>query len=45
VYKVKKGDYLDMIANKIGISAADIARANDLSDKNKIYPGQELKIP
>lgn len=45
VYKVKKGDYLDLIAGKMGVSAAEIARANGLSDKNKIYPGQVLKIP
>ncbi|MDM8551290.1 transglycosylase SLT domain-containing protein [Desulfobacterales bacterium HSG2] len=45
VYKVKKGDYLDLIARKMGVSATEIARANGLSNKNRIYPGQVLKIP
>ncbi|MDM8550852.1 LysM peptidoglycan-binding domain-containing protein [Desulfobacterales bacterium HSG2] len=45
VYKVKKGDYLELIARKTGVSTAKIARANGLSNKNRIYPGQVLKIP
>ncbi|MCP4113386.1 MAG: LysM peptidoglycan-binding domain-containing protein [Desulfobacteraceae bacterium] len=45
VHKVRKGDCLSKIAKKIGIAAKKIARANGLSLKSRIYPGQVLKIP
>ncbi|CAN2039457.1 membrane-bound lytic murein transglycosylase D [Candidatus Magnetomoraceae bacterium gMMP-15] len=44
-YRVKKGDYLGKIAKKTGSSSRAIACANNLSKKNRIYPGQVLCIP
>jgi nucleoid-associated protein YgaU len=47
-YEVKSGDNLSKIAKKYsGISWKDIYEANrdQLSDPDKIFPGQVLKIP
>ena len=45
VYKVKKGDYLGRIAKKTGVSAKRIAKANNISVRSTLYPGQVLRIP
>lgn len=42
-YKVKKGDNLSVIAQKTGVSVADIRKANNLTSK-KLRPGQVLKL-
>jgi lysozyme len=44
-YTVKSGDTLNRIAAHLGISANELAEANDISDPNKIYVGQVLTIP
>lgn len=44
VYIVSPGDTLAKIAAKNGVSVDDIARQNNISDPNKIYPGQSLSI-
>lgn len=45
VYKVRRGDTLWDIAKKYpGVSATDIKRLNNLSENDKIVPGQYLKI-
>jgi len=41
-YKVRKGDTLDKIADKLGTSVAELKRANHLKG-NAIHPGQHLK--
>jgi len=41
-YKVRKGDTLDKIADKLGTSVAELKRANHLKG-NAIRPGQRLK--
>lgn len=44
-YRVKEGDTLWDIARRYsGVSENDILKLNNLSNANKIYPGQELKI-
>ena len=46
-YTVKKGDTLWNIAKKIlgqGIKYKEIAAKNNISNPNKIYPGQVLKL-
>lgn len=43
-YTVKKGDTLSAIANRYGTTYQAIARLNNLSNPNKIYIGQKLKI-
>jgi murein DD-endopeptidase MepM/ murein hydrolase activator NlpD len=43
-YKVRKGDTLDKVADKLGISTAQLKKDNHLR-KNMIRPGQVLKAP
>lgn len=42
-YVVKKGDSLDVIAKKYGVSSASISTTNRLTN-NKLAPGQRLQI-
>lgn len=44
-HTVSAGETLVGIAAKYGVSASDIARANDLADINRIRVGQSLTIP
>ncbi|MEQ4763041.1 TIGR02594 family protein [Klebsiella aerogenes] len=43
-YIVAPGDTLAKIAEKNGVNVDDIARQNNISDPNKIYPGQSISI-
>lgn len=43
-YTVVPGDTLVKIAEKNGVYVDDIARQNNISDPNKIYPGQSISI-
>ena len=43
-YTVKKGDTLSAIAKQHGTTYQEIAKANGISDPNKIYAGQTLNI-
>ena len=45
VYTVKKGENLDVIASKYGISKNDIADANNISINTKLSRGVQLRIP
>lgn len=44
IYIVAPGDTLAKIAEKNGVNVEDIARQNNISDPNKIYPGQSISI-
>jgi uncharacterized protein (TIGR02594 family) len=44
VYIVSPGDTLAKIAKKNGVSVDDILLQNNISDPNKIYPGQSISI-
>jgi LysM repeat protein len=44
-YVVQQGDTLFKIALRFGITVAALQSANSISDPNKVYPGQVLKIP
>jgi LysM repeat protein len=44
IYIVLPGDTLAKIAEKNGANVDDIARQNNISDPNKIYPGQSISI-
>lgn len=44
-YRVRRGDYLGKISKKTGVSIKAIARANGMSTRSKIFPGQVLSIP
>lgn len=43
-YVVKKGDTLSSIASKYGTTYQKLASYNNISNPNKIYPGQIIKI-
>ncbi len=45
VHVVRRGEYLGRIARRYGISTHDLAEANNISVRSKIYPGVRLKIP
>lgn len=44
-YSVKTGDTLTRIAKNYGVTISDIMTANGLSNADKIYTGQILKVP
>lgn len=44
-YIIQSGDTLGLIARKHGVSATELAAANNLANPNKIRVGQKLKIP
>lgn len=44
-YSVKTGDTLTRIARNYGVTVSDIMTANDLSNADKIYSGQIIKVP
>jgi LysM repeat protein len=44
-YVVQKGDTLNSIAVRYGVTAAQLQEANNISDPNTISPGQVLVIP
>ena len=44
-YVVKKGDTLIKIAKKYGLDYKKLAKYNNISNPNKIYTGQIIKIP
>ncbi|MGB8317863.1 MAG: LysM peptidoglycan-binding domain-containing protein, partial [Ignavibacteriaceae bacterium] len=45
VHTVRRGETLSRIASRYGVSTHDLADANKISIRSKIYPGVELKIP
>jgi len=44
-YRVARGDTLGRIAARQGVGLSALLRANGLSSRSTIYPGQELVIP
>lgn len=45
VYTVVSGDTLSGIASRYGTTYQRLAEYNNIEDPNKIYPGQQIKIP
>ncbi len=45
VHSVKRGETLSRIAAKYGVSKYDLADANNISIKSRLYTGVKLKIP
>lgn len=45
VYTVVSGDTLSGIAGRYGTTYQKLAEYNGIADPNKIYPGQQIKIP
>ncbi len=44
-YTVRKGDSLERIARRNGVSVATLAKANGIRTNRVIHPGQKLKLP
>lgn len=44
-YTVRRGDYLAMVARRLGVNWRELARLNGIEDPYIIYAGQVLKIP
>lgn len=45
IYRVRKGDTLYGVAKKYGIKVASLCKANGLTLKSVLHPGQKLVIP
>jgi membrane-bound lytic murein transglycosylase D len=45
VHEVRKGETLNKIAKKYGVTVYDLADANNISTKSKLYVGVPLRIP
>ncbi len=45
IYRVQRGDTLELIARRHGLTRADILAVNRISDPNWIFVGQEIAIP
>ena len=43
-YKVRRGDTIDRIARRYGMSPKELQAMNNIRNKNKIYPGQRLML-
>ncbi|MEZ4216322.1 MAG: LysM peptidoglycan-binding domain-containing protein [Myxococcota bacterium] len=44
VYTVRRGDTLASIARRFGTTERELLAANDVRDRNRIYPGQSLRV-
>ncbi len=45
VHTVRRGESLYRIAHRYGVTINDLAQANNISRRSRIYPGVKLKIP
>jgi membrane-bound lytic murein transglycosylase D len=45
VHEVRRGETITSIARKYGASIPTVLRANGLGSRDKIYPGQKIKVP
>jgi membrane-bound lytic murein transglycosylase D len=43
-YTVQRGDNLTRIAERFGLSVADLVAMNDLESRHRIHPGQRLRV-
>lgn len=43
-YTVRRGDTIAGIARRFGMTESEIVAANDLRNRNRIHPGQELRV-
>jgi len=43
-YKVRRGDTIDRIARRYGMTPKELQAVNNIRNKNKIYPGQRLVL-
>jgi membrane-bound lytic murein transglycosylase D len=45
VYRVRRGDTVSLIAARYDIPENQLLGLNGIDDRNRIYPGQELRLP
>ncbi len=45
VYTVRSGDTISEIASRFGVSTSAILSANGMGARDRIYPGEKIKIP
>jgi LysM repeat protein len=45
IYVVREGDTLSAIAARFGVSEESILKENPLTDKDRLFVGQELVVP
>ena len=45
LYKVRRGDNLDKIARRFGVSEGDLVEVNNIRNRHRIRVGQVLQIP
>lgn len=44
-YEVQRGDTLNAVARRYGLTVKELLDANDIANADRIYPGQKLIIP
>ena len=44
-YTVRRGDTVSLIAARYGVPEAALLSANGIQDSNRIYPGQQIRLP
>ncbi|HAG71572.1 MAG TPA: hypothetical protein DCL66_05160, partial [Gammaproteobacteria bacterium] len=45
LYKVRRGDTVSVIASRFRTTEQELLNLNGIANKNRIYPGQELRLP
>ena len=44
-HTLQRGESLRYLAHKYGVSVLELARANSIDDVNKVYTGEQIRIP
>lgn len=44
-YEIQRGDTLNGIARRYGLTVKELVEANNITDPNRIFPGQKIIIP
>jgi membrane-bound lytic murein transglycosylase D len=44
-YTVRRGDTVSLIAARYGFTEAELLSQNGIQDRNRIYPGQQIRLP
>ena len=44
-YTVRRGDTVSLIAARYGVTEQDLLTVNGIQDRNRIYPGQMIRLP
>ena len=44
-YTVRRGDTVSLIATRFRTTESELLAVNGIADRNRIYPGQELRLP